>query len=251
MCYRATVLFICAAAFAVYADDRPAGTQFAVAIESHDVEKVKALLAAGASTETLIDYGEHKITPLIKAAWDGEDEIVETLIAAGAKVNAQASDTGETALMNAVTKGDAAIVNMLIKAGANVSPKNKFGFNAFTQAVAAGNQEMAGILLASGAKIEEGMSGLTPMQFAASAGNIDMIRFLAKHGADVNHGAKTGEQTALLSAIYGSHADAVEALIALGAKVNTKTKDGDTPLKAAQKGDQEDIIKILKAAGAK
>jgi ankyrin repeat protein len=251
MPYRAIVLFLCVVALSVHADDRPPGTQFAVAIESHDVDKVKSLLAAGNSTETLIEYGEHKITPLLKAAWDGEGEIVETLLAAGAKVNATATDSGETALMNAVTKGDPAIVNMLIKAGADVKPKNKFGFNAFTQAVAAGKEDMAGLLLDAGAKIEDGMSGLTPLQFAASAGNISMIQFLSKRGADVNHGAKSGEQTALLSAIYGAHPEAVQALISLGAKVNTKTKDGDTPLTAAMKGDQEDIIKILKAAGAK
>src|SRR3954454_16068872 len=124
---RAIVLFLCVVSLSVYADDRPAGTQFAVAIESHDVDKVKALLAAGNSTETLIEYGDHKITPLLKAAWDGDAEIVETLLAAGAKVNATATDSGETALMNAVTKGDPAIVNMLIKAGADVKPKNKFG----------------------------------------------------------------------------------------------------------------------------
>jgi ankyrin repeat protein len=251
MLRRASVLVLCVCALSVYADDRPPGTQFAVAIERHDVEKVKALLAAGNSTETLIEYGDHKITPLMKAAWDGESEIVETLLAAGAKVNAKSSDTDETALMSAVTKGDPAIVNMLIKAGADVTPKNKFSFNVFTSAVAAGNEEIAAILLEAGAKIEEGASGLTPLQFAASAGNINMIRFLVKHGADVNHGVKTGDQTALLSAIYGAHPDVVQALIELKANVNAKTKDGDTPLKAAMKGDQDDIVKLLKAAGAK
>src|SRR5439155_9517459 len=124
-------------------------------------------------------------------------------------------------------------------------------FNAFTSAVAAGKEDIAALLLDAGARIEEGASGLTPLQFAASAGNVDMIRFLAKRGANVNHGAKSGEQTALLSAIYSAHPEAVQALIDLKADVNAKTKDGTTPLKAAQKGDQDDIIKILKAAGAK
>ena len=65
--HRATALFLCFFALTAFADDRPAGTQFAVAIESHDVDAVKALLAAGNSTETPIDYGEHKITPLLKS----------------------------------------------------------------------------------------------------------------------------------------------------------------------------------------
>jgi ankyrin repeat protein len=224
---------------------------FAVAIERHDVEAVKALLAAGNSTETPIDYGEHKITPLIKAAWDGDDEIVETLLAAGAKVNARATDTGETALMNAVTNEHTGIIQILLKAGADVSIKNKFDFNPFTSAVAANHEDIAEMLLDAGAKVEEGASGLTPLMFAASAGNVEMIRFLVRHGADVNHGAKSGQQTALLSAIYGAHPDAVQALVDLKASVNAKMKDGTTPLSAARNGDQEDIVKILKAAGAK
>jgi len=251
MRYRATILSLCLLTFSLYADDRPVGDQFAIAIERSDLDKVKALVAAGNSPDTPIEYGEHKIPPLMKAAWEGEAEIVEALLAAGAKVNAKATDTDETALMSAVTKGDPATIGMLLKAGADVNPINKFGFNVFTSAVAAGNEDVAAILLDSGAKIDAGAHGLTPLQFAASAGNINMIRFLVKHGADVNHGAKTGDQTALLSAIYGAHPEVVQVLISLGAKVNTKTKDGDTPLKAAMKGDQDDIVKILKDAGAK
>ena len=248
MLRRAILLFF---ALPLLAAEREPGTAFAVAIERHDVDTIKSLLASGLSTETPINYGDHSITPLIKAAWDGDEEIVNTLLAAGAKVNARATDTGETPLMNAVTREHTEIVKTLLKAGADVSPKNKFDFNAFTSAVAAGKEELAGLLLDAGAKIEDGASGLTPLQFAASSGNVDMIRFLIKRGANVNRGAKSGEQTALLSAIYGAHPEAVQALIELKADVNTRTKDGDTPLKAAQKGDQEDIIKILKAAGAK
>src|SRR5947209_6491583 len=150
------------------AADQDPGTKFAVAIEDHDVDAVKALLQSGLSTETPIDYGEHQITPLVKAAWDGH--------------------------------------------------------------------------------VETDTSTLTPLMFAASAGNVDMIRFLVKRGAKVNRGAKEGGQTALLSAIYAGKPDAVQALVELKADVNAKTKDGDTPLKAAMKGDQDDVVKILKAA---
>ena len=233
------------------AADQDPGTKFAVAIEDHDVDAVKALLQSGLSTETPIDYGEHQITPLVKAAWDGDEEIVKTLIAAGAKVNAKATDTGETALINAVSNKNKAIAEMLLAAGADVSIKNRFDFNALNIAVAANNQELAALLLDHGANVETDTSTLTPLMFAASAGNVDMIRFLVKRGAKVNRGASEGGQTALLSAIYAGKPDAVQALVELKADVNAKTKDGDTPLKAAMKGDQDDVVKILKAAGAK
>jgi len=222
-----------------------------VAIEDGDVDAVKALLKSGLSTETSIDYGDHKITPLLKAAWDGEAEIVSTLLEAGAKINARSTDTLETPLINAVSRGHMEVIALLLAKKADVAPKTKFDFNAFTIAVAAGKQDIAAMLLDAGANVEVGASGLSPLQFAASAGNVEMIRFLAGRGANVNAGVKSGGQTALLSAIYGAHPEAVQALIELKADVNAKTKDGDTPLSAAAKGDQEDIIKLLKAAGAK
>ncbi len=252
MRHRAFILVaVVLVALPLVAQERSAGDNFAIAIERGDTDAVRALVEGGASPETWIEYGEHRITPLMKAAWEGNAEIVEYLLGAGAKVNTAASDTKETALMNAVTRDSAEVVRMLLNAKADVTPKNAYDFNAFTSAVAAGNKELAGILLDAGAKIEDGASGLTPLMFAVSSGNVDMIRFLVSRGADVNHGAKKGEQTALLSAIYSGKVDVVKVLIELKADVNTKTKDGTTPLSAAQKGDQEDMIAVLKAAGAK
>ena len=227
------------------------GTRFAVAIEDGDTDAILALLEEGNSADTWIEYGEHKITPLMKAAWDGQPDIIRILLDAGAKVNAQATDTGETALLNAVSQGNLEIVQMLLEAKADVSLKNKFDFNPFTSAVAAGNIELSRTLLKAGAGIEEGAHTLSPLQFAASSGNLDMIRFLVENGADVNRGAKKGEQTALLSAIYGAKPEAVRLLVELKADVNAKTSSGDTPLSVAQNGDQTDIVEILKKAGAK
>lgn len=233
------------------AQEQDTGTRFAVAIEDNDAKAIRALLKEGAPADTPIDYGEESMTPLMKAAWEGDSAIVEILLEAGADVNARTSKSNETALMNAVTREHGSLIPILLKAGADIKPKSVYGFDAFTSAVAAGNEEIAGALLDAGAKVNEGAHGLSPLQFAASAGNVGMIRFLVKRGADVNLGAKTGGQTALLSAIYAAKPDVVKALIELKANVNTKTKDGDTPLKAAQKGDQSNIIEILKAAGAK
>lgn len=248
---RALILLaICLVFSATLLAQLSTGDKFAVAIERNDADAVKELLADN-PVDTLIEYGEHKITPLMKAAWEGDEAIVQLLLAAGANINAKSTDGQETALMSAVTRGHVPVVKLLLAKKADITPKNAYGFNAFTSAVAAGNQEVAALLLDAGAKVNDGAHGLTPLQFAASAGSIEMIDFLVKRGADVNHGAKAGGQTALLSAIYGGQTAAVKRLIELKADVNTKTKDGDTPLQAAGKGDQEEIIALLKAAGAK
>jgi ankyrin repeat protein len=247
------LLFLSILSLPLVADDeRSAGTRFAVAIEDGDLDAVKALIEdEAASVDTPIEYGENSITPLLKASWDGDLPIVQYLISKRANINARATDTKETPLMNAVTRGHTEVVRALLAAKADVAPRNSFDFNAFTSAVAAGNQEIAGMLLDAGAKVDDGASGLTPLAFAVSSGNIEMIRFLVKRGADVNHGAKTGDQTALISAILGAQIESVKTLIELKADVNAKMKDGTTPLKLARKGDQEEIVALLEAAGAK
>lgn len=245
------LLFLPFLVFPLFAEERSVGTRFAVAIENGDLEAVRELIEGGAAVDTPIDYGEHAITPLLKAAWDGQAGIVEYLLAKGADVNAQATDTKETALMNAISHGNVAIVKALLAAKADVSLRNAFDFTPFTSAVAAGNQEIAALLLDAGAKVNDATSGLTPLAFAVSGGNVEMIRFLVTHGADVNHGAKAGGMTALVSAILAAQIDSVRTLIELKADVNATMKDGTTPLKLARKGDQEEIVALLVAAGAK
>ena len=227
------------------------GSQFAVAIEQGDTAKVKALLDGGAAVDTPIDYAENSITPLMKAAYEGSVEIVALLLERGAKVNAQVTGTKETALMNAVTGGHPEVVKLLLAAKADIKPKSSFEFNAFTSAVAAGEREIAKLILAAGAKIDDGAYTLTPLMFAVSARNPEMVQWLAENGANVNAGVKEGGQTALNLAIGNADADMVKVLIQLKANVNAKDKSGTTPLMAAQKGDQDDIVAILKAAGAK
>jgi ankyrin repeat protein len=245
------LLFLSVFSLPLIADERDLGTKFAVAIEEGDLEAVTALIDDGADVDTPIDYGEHSITPLMKASWDGDLPIVQYLLSQKANVNARATDTKETALLNAVTRGHEEIVQALLAAKADVTLRNAFDFNAFTTAVAAGKTEIAGWLLDAGAKVDDGASGLTPLAFAVSTGDTKMIRFLAARGADINHGAKKGEQTALISAILGAQIESVKTLIELKADVNAKMKDGTTPLKLAKKGDQMEIVALLEAAGAK
>ena len=51
-----------------------------MAIEEGDLDAVKALIEdEAAAVDTPIEYGEHSITPILKASWDGDLPIVQYL----------------------------------------------------------------------------------------------------------------------------------------------------------------------------
>jgi ankyrin repeat protein len=71
----------------------------------------------------------HGVTPLMLAANMGFVEGVQSLIAAGGKVDTP-NDTGETPLISAVHRKDTAMVRVLLKAGANPDRADNSGRSA-------------------------------------------------------------------------------------------------------------------------
>eukprot|EP00961_Rhodomonas_salina_P238441 3222746-Rhodomonas_salina.1 len=84
---------------------------------------VKLLLEKGASVDKATDTD---YTPLMTAAENGHQEVVEALLAAGANVNAVAKSSN-TPLKLAAACGFPDIVSMLLKAGADKDFKTKWG----------------------------------------------------------------------------------------------------------------------------
>lgn len=227
-----------------------AGAKFAVAIERDDLDKVRALLDSGLSADTHSEDGENFETPLMKAARSGTIEIARLLLDRGADVNAQDGEQ-TTALEAAISSEQTAMVALLLERKANPNSVNKYMQSALSNAAGAGNLEVTEMLLQAKAKPELPGLVLTPMMFGAFAGNTDLIRLLVRYKADVNYASKDTGQSALTSAIIAGKPEAVAVLIELGANVNQKAPDGDTPLKMAKNGDQDDVVAMLKAAGAK
>ncbi|WP_257295102.1 ankyrin repeat domain-containing protein [Endozoicomonas sp. YOMI1] len=84
-----------------------------------------------------------------------------------------------------------------------------------------------------------------PLHYAAAQGQQEAIDALIARGADVNARTKDGK-TPLHCAAAQGHQQAIGALIARGADVNARTKDGRTPLHcAAAQGHQEAIDALI------
>lgn len=83
----------------------------------------------------------------------------------------------------------------------------------------------------------------TPLMEAASAGHVDIIELLFKHGADVNAQSSTGN-TPLMYACAGGHEKAVKLLLDHGAKVEDHNENGHTPLMEAASAGHVGVAKV-------
>lgn len=120
-----------------------------VAVASGAVDSALWLLDTGLADPNAADnQGE---TPLMRAAWLGQGEVVKALLKAGASLEARAN-TGGTALHHAYDGGTPAqaVVEQLLAAGANASALDNSGREPSAWAAAAQAREAAAKLLVDG-----------------------------------------------------------------------------------------------------
>ncbi len=195
-------------------------------------------------------------------------------------VNAK-DEEGMTPLHLAVGRSRAEMVKILLKAGAEVNAKDKQGYTPMHWVVGRGQPKVAKILLAAGAEVNaKDWRGWTPLHYAAHEGRTEVLKILLKAGVKVNakdkdgktpldrvwidevevflrkHGAKTGaeldaEAKRLHEAAKKGDIKALKALLAAGAKVNTRNWLGYTPLHRAADQGHTELLKLLLKAGAK
>lgn len=124
------------------------------AIENQDLEKMRALIDAGADVNALGKNNSAYFTPLYSCAYRGFASGLELLLSHGAKLGPARANDGHTALMEAARDGSYAAVKKLIDAGADIH---------------AANTE----------------DGKTALHLAAGAGRGDVVKLLLRHGADL------------------------------------------------------------------
>jgi ankyrin repeat protein len=168
---------------------------------------VKMLCDAGAELEVRdgLDF-----TPLIDACHNGHLDIVKELIQRGANVNAVGDwGYGMTPLVVAAARKRTDIMVELINAGADVNFKNRKGKTALFNACEHGDEQVAILLLKSGADTNIGMP--TPLWLAARAGLTNLVKELCYHGADVN--VRCGIESPLeIAAYHNRHGEVVQFL---------------------------------------
>ena len=159
---------------------------------------VNTLIEAGADVNAVDEDGW---TALIHAAKNDRFDCTEALLKQGANVNARTAFS-ETALILAVRHSSERCVPLLLKAGADVNTPEVNGTTALIEAAIIGRYEILNLLLTGGAdKKTRNHFHRNAMSYAIESKNIFCIMALMEAGADVNYTHKTYR---LLAAIDGS-----------------------------------------------
>lgn len=163
--------------------------------------------------------------PVADAAMSRDREAVKTLLKGGADVNAAQGD-GMTALHWAARNGDAELTQMLLFAGANVKATTRLaGYTPLMMAAEQGHATVIANLLSGGADAKAANAlGTTPLMLAAGSGNAQAVTTLVENGGEIEAKEKTFGQTPLMFAASSNRLDAIKALVKAGANIKATSK---------------------------
>jgi ankyrin repeat protein len=207
-----------------------------------DLAKVRALVERGADVNARSDAGS---TPLIVASGRaGTAPIVQYLLSRGANPNPNAGVGRDTTpLREAATAGDADVMRLLIQAGANVRAA---GNAVLVQAMAL---DCAACLELVADKLEA--RAYNGALLGLAAGDVDDVRYVLAHGANVNVRDAHGRTPLILAASSDLlPVDTVRLLLERGADLHAKSDTGMTALDYARLHGATPIVDLLTRAGA-
>jgi uncharacterized protein len=147
------------------------------------LDRVKNLVTSDPSLAR--SYSPDGFTALALAAYLGQKEVTEYLIANGSDVNAVAKNpTGFTALTGATANNHTEIAKILVNHGADVNHRYEEGVSPLMEASLNGNAELAKFFLEEGADPNAKMKdGKSPLSFAKEKNHPEVVDILKKNGA--------------------------------------------------------------------
>ncbi|KAJ5690028.1 hypothetical protein N7462_004420 [Penicillium macrosclerotiorum] len=169
-------------------------------------------------------------TPLHKAAWLPDEEMVQVLVGRGADITLT-SDDGTTPLHLAAFSGNVEVIKFLLEKGADIHAQRKDSGTPLHQAAREGCLDAAAFLLENGAKVDaRDGSGQTPLHSVVWSGIVKpiqkIVQLLLDKGADIE--AVDGKaMTPLQKAVaFGYSEEVIDCLLANGANVKVIDRDG-------------------------
>ncbi|KAL8856097.1 MAG: hypothetical protein Q9178_007292 [Gyalolechia marmorata] len=190
-----------------------AGARLRHAVKENDTVSIQEILKEPDLDVTIPEvFGR---TALHFAAYYGQKNIVESLLARGALVNARRADPartdpiqirlsceathqnfGTTPLHIAAGQGHTDVVELLLKHGADLDATDDDGHKAFFRAVREGHAKVIKVLLEHGSKVSESpeKNGVTALFISVFFNQEDVVRLLLENGADAERDTRWGEE---------------------------------------------------------
>lgn len=153
---------------------------------------------------------------------------------------------GNTPLMWAASQGNEHLVEALLDQGALVNMQNFVGETALYIAAARGFDRICALLIEHGGDARYAtVDGATPVHIAASSGHLEVLKTLISKGAFVNAVDEEGD-SALHYAIREGQRAAVELLVKhFGADASIRNEDLESPLDLAIELGEDAIAEFL------
>ena len=195
-------------------------------------------------------------TGLHAAAAKGDVPAIDKLAGTGAPIDARDSN-GRTPLHVAIFLHHGEAARALLRHGANPNALDAQRYDIVTIAAVADDVEMLKLALAGGCKATNITSPYdgTALIAAAHLGHDAVVRTLIAAKAPLDHVNNLGWTAVIESIVLGDggkrHIATLEALVKAGANVNLADRAGATPLTLAKSRGYAEMVKILKAAGAR
>ncbi|KAM6986089.1 uncharacterized protein ankrd50l [Aplochiton taeniatus] len=184
----------------------------------------------------------------------GRQDSVRVLLDSGVSVNRTDPADGRTLLASAAHSGSADIVDLLLSRGADPLLSDHQGQTPLTLAARQGYVHVLSVLLdgvrgqdvAVAARMVDhaDSEGWTALRSAAWGGHADAVRLLLDAGAEVD-GCDAEGRTALRAAAWGGHEEILRTLLDYGAQVDRADREGRTPLIAAAYMGHREAVEIL------
>lgn len=165
---------------------------------------------------TIHDRTVQQFTPLLRACRSGQLQIVEYLIAKGAKVDEKDS-YGDTPLLSAAVYGHLSIVQYLLTQGSSLKERSTGLHSAIIRAAMNGRMTLVQWLLSNGSSAKEAdKDGYTPLLCAALHGYLDLVKYLLSSPAyssltEISHSGNS----AFLCAARDGHLEVIKFLATL------------------------------------
>jgi len=220
-----------------------------------DIVKVQNLLKKGNNVSDKDKYKPYA-TALHWAARDGHIEVVKTLLAAGADVNAR-DFYEETPLYYAIdgkSTNSLEIAKLLIDKGADVNAHDDSDQTPLESSIYVNSEtgyEIAKLLIAKGSKInkqKDSSNGMTLLHLTASYGQAKMVQLLLDNGANINAIEPNCQQTPLIATISQGTAGCTETaklLIARGADIEAVDCADWNALNHAKASKKNELITLI------